>query len=129
MKRIRQMINRNPNRYEFLFVIVFDFFIFVFSYLQKQKSVRFVSLVEGKTTNNFIDLFDFIGNNFSTDDNDPIVYCDRCGVIVHESCYNADTLDDKSSDSSSPSEYWFCTPCLAHIDDPVKQNKTKNFID
>ncbi|CAF1286823.1 unnamed protein product [Rotaria sp. Silwood1] len=55
----------------------------------------------------------------STDDNDPIVYCDRCGVIVHESCYNADTLDDKSSDSSSPSEYWFCTPCLAHVDDPT----------
>ncbi|CAF2092394.1 unnamed protein product [Rotaria magnacalcarata] len=55
----------------------------------------------------------------STDDNDPIVYCDRCGVIVHESCYNADTLDDKSSDSSSPSEYWFCTPCLAHADDPT----------
>ena len=23
--------------------------------------------------------------SFSTDDNDPIVYCDRCGVIVHES--------------------------------------------
>lgn len=22
---------------------------------------------------------------FSTDDNDPIVYCDRCGIIVHES--------------------------------------------
>ncbi|CAF1285667.1 unnamed protein product [Adineta ricciae] len=55
----------------------------------------------------------------STDDSDPIVYCDRCGVIVHESCYNADTLDEKSSDSSSPSEYWFCTPCLAHIDDPT----------
>ncbi|CAF3014969.1 unnamed protein product [Rotaria sp. Silwood2] len=55
----------------------------------------------------------------STDDSDPIVYCDRCGVIVHESCYNADTLDDKSSDSSSPSEYWFCTPCLARVDDPT----------
>jgi len=41
-------------------------------------------------------------------------------------CYNADTLDDKSSDSSSPSEYWFCTPCLAHVDDPVKQNTLKN---
>jgi hypothetical protein len=37
-------------------------------------------------------------------------------------CYNADTLDDKSSDSSSPSEYWFCTPCLAQIDDPVRQS-------
>ncbi|UJR34254.1 hypothetical protein I4U23_021658 [Adineta vaga] len=55
----------------------------------------------------------------STDDSDPIVYCDRCGVIVHESCYNADTLDDRSSDSSSPSEYWFCTPCLARVDDPI----------
>jgi hypothetical protein len=36
-------------------------------------------------------------------------------------CYNADTLDDKSSDSSSPSEYWFCTPCLARVDDPVRE--------
>ncbi|CAF0871207.1 unnamed protein product [Didymodactylos carnosus] len=55
----------------------------------------------------------------STDDSDPIVFCDHCGLIVHESCYNADTLDDKSSDSSSPSEYWFCSPCLAQIDDPI----------
>jgi len=55
----------------------------------------------------------------STDDNDPIVYCDRCGIIVHESCYNADTLDEKSSDSSSPSEFWFCTPCLAQVDHPT----------
>ncbi|CAF3418330.1 unnamed protein product, partial [Rotaria sp. Silwood2] len=55
----------------------------------------------------------------STDDNDSIVYCDRRGVIVHENYYNAGTLDDKSSDSSLPSEYWFCTPCLAQIDDPT----------
>ncbi len=35
-------------------------------------------------------------------------------------CYNADALDDKSSDSSSPSEYWFCTPCLARVNNPVR---------
>ena len=34
-------------------------------------------------------------------------------------CYNADTLDEKSSDSSSPLEYWFCTGCLGQVDDPV----------
>ena len=38
-------------------------------------------------------------------------------------CYNADALDDKSSESSSPSEYWFCTPCLARVDDPVRDDR------
>ncbi|VDK48555.1 unnamed protein product [Gongylonema pulchrum] len=42
-----------------------------------------------------------------------------CGVAVHEDCYITENQSDVgSNDSSSPTEPWFCEPCLYGLTKP-----------
>ncbi|KAK3746999.1 hypothetical protein QZH41_011952, partial [Actinostola sp. cb2023] len=54
-----------------------------------------------------------------SDEGDEIVECDSCGITVHEGCYGnineQDSESDKSNDTDSPTEPWFCDACKAGL--------------
>ena len=55
-------------------------------------------------------------------DEDEIIECDGCGILVHEGCYGTIEDDSRSvhSDLSTEStEPWFCDACKAGITQPV----------
>ena len=71
--------------------------------------------------------FDYVIYNiilyYSVDsDEDEIIECDGCGILVHEGCYGTIEDDSRSvhSDLSTEStEPWFCDACKAGITQPV----------
>ncbi|XP_067929565.1 PHD finger protein 14-like [Watersipora subatra] len=54
----------------------------------------------------------------SSCDEDEIVECDGCGILVHEGCYGTieeDVLSVHSDMSTESTEPWFCDPCKAGV--------------
>ncbi|XP_031562377.1 PHD finger protein 14-like [Actinia tenebrosa] len=54
-----------------------------------------------------------------SDEGDEIVECDNCGITVHEGCYGnineQGSESDKSNDTDSPTEPWFCDACKSGV--------------
>lgn len=49
---------------------------------------------------------------------DEIIECDGCGILVHEGCYGTvedDAISVHSNMSTESTEPWFCDPCKAGV--------------
>lgn len=49
---------------------------------------------------------------------DEIIECDGCGILVHEGCYGTieeDIQSDQSELSTESTEPWFCDSCKAGV--------------